>query len=137
MESPNTSLQAIELSPSCSEQAYPNRPGTGPGNKNTEPGCILTILHFLFVIFPFRSTDAKSGKVVQKIRRKLVQTGVWILISLGEHLRTNLEDHVRYDQGPEIHGKPRRVSLPVGEAQLAGCLKVWISGPLEWDAGIQ
>ena len=35
-----------------------------------------------------------------------------------------LKDHTRYDQGPEIHGKPRRVSLPFGEAQLAGCLRL-------------
>ena len=54
----------------------------------------------------------------------LAQTGVWILVSLGEYLRTHLTDHTRYDQGPEIHGKPRRVALPFGEAQLAGCLRV-------------
>ena len=48
-----------------------------------------------------------------------------------------LKDHTRYDKGPEIYGGPRRVSLPVGETQLAGCLKVWVGGPLEWDAGIQ
>ena len=61
----------------------------------------------------------------------------WILVSLGEHLRTPLKRPYRYDQGPEIHGRPRRVSLLVGEAQLAGCRKVWISGSLQWDAGIQ
>ena len=61
--------------------------------------------------------------------------GVWILISLGMHLRTHLKDHtgIRYDQGPEIHGGPRRVSFPFGEAQLAGCLNVCVGGPLEWD----
>ena len=68
---------------------------------------------------------------------QLAQTGVWILVSLGEYLRTHLRDHTRYDWGPEIHGKPRRVSLPFGEAQLAGCLRVQVGGPLEWDAGIQ
>ena len=68
---------------------------------------------------------------------QLAQTGVWILVSLGEYLRTYLKDHTRYDRGPEIHGKPRRVSLPVGKAQLAGCLRVLVGGPLEWDAGIQ
>ena len=67
----------------------------------------------------------------------LAQTGVWILVSLGHYLRTHLTDHARYDRGPEIHGEPRRVSLPFGEAQLAGCLKVQVGGPLEWDAGIQ
>ena len=68
---------------------------------------------------------------------QLAQTGVWILVLLGEYLRTHLKDHTSYDQGPEIHGEPRRVSLPVGEAQLAGCLRVQVGGPLEWDAGIQ
>ena len=59
------------------------------------------------------------------------------LISLGEYLRTHLKDHTRYDWGPEIHNEPRRVSLPFGKAQLAGCLRVQVGGPLEWDAGIQ
>ena len=68
---------------------------------------------------------------------QLAQTGVWILVSLGQYLRTHLKDHARYDWGPEIHGKPRRVSLPVAEAQLDGCLKVQVGGLLEWDAGIQ
>ena len=67
---------------------------------------------------------------------QLAQTGVWILVSLGEYLRTHLKDHTRYDRGPEIHGKSRRVSLPFGEAQLTGCLSVQVGGPLEWDAGI-
>ena len=67
----------------------------------------------------------------------LAQTGVWILASLGEYLRTHLKDHTRYDRSPEIHGKPRSVSLPFGEAQLAGCLRVQVGDPLEWDAGIQ
>ena len=40
---------------------------TNPRHKNTEPGCIFTVLHFPFVICPFRSSYAKSGKVVQKI----------------------------------------------------------------------
>ena len=68
---------------------------------------------------------------------QLTQTGVWILVSLGEYLRTHLKDHTKYDQDPEIHGVQRRVSLPVGEAQLAGCLRVQVGGPLEWDADIQ
>ena len=50
---------------------------------------------------------------------------------LGEYLRTHLKDHTKYDQGPEIHGKPRRVLLSVGDVQLAGCLKVSVAGPLE------
>ena len=67
----------------------------------------------------------------------LSQTGVWILVSLGEYLRIHLKYHTKYDRGPEIHGKPRRVSLPFGKAQLAGCLRVQVDGLLEWDTGIQ
>ena len=51
--------------------------------------------------------------------------------------KLGLKDHTKYDRGPEIHGKPRRVSLAFDEAQLAGCLRVQVGGPLEWDAGIQ
>ena len=45
-----------------------------------------------------------------------------------------IKNHAKYDQSPEIHGKPRKVSLLAGEAQLAGCLKVWVSGLLEREA---
>ena len=58
-------------------------------------------------------------------------------VSLGEYLRTHLKDHTRYDRSPEIHDEPKKVSLPVGEAQLVGCLRVQVGGPLEWDADIQ
>ena len=57
---------------------------------------------------------------------QIAQMGVWILASLGDYLRTHLKDHTRYDRGPEIHGKPRKVSLPVSKAQLAGCLRVQV-----------
>ena len=58
---------------------------------------------------------------------------IWFLVSLGQYLRTHLKDHARYDQGPEIYGEPRKVLLPFSEAQLAGCLRVQVGGPLEWD----
>ena len=60
-----------------------------------------------------------------------------ILVSLGEHLKPYLKDHTGYDQGPGFHNKLRKMSLLVGEAQLVGHLEIWVSGPLEWDAGIQ
>ena len=68
---------------------------------------------------------------------QLPRTGVYILVFLAEHLRTHLKAHTKCDQGLEIHGKPTGVSLLVDEAQLSGCLKVSVSGPLEWDANIQ
>ena len=66
---PTPSSQAVELNPSCSRIAHPNRPGTGPGHKSTEPGSTFTVLRFPFKICPFRGADAKSGKVVQEIPR--------------------------------------------------------------------
>ena len=68
---------------------------------------------------------------------QLAQMGVWILVLLGKYVRAHLKDHRRYDQGPEIHDEPKKVSFPVGKSQLAGCLRVQVGGPLEWDAGIQ
>ena len=44
------------------------------------------------------------------------RNGCLDLVSFGEHLRTHLKNHTRYDQGPEIHNTPRRVSLPVSKA---------------------
>ena len=38
-----------------------------------------------------------------------------------------------YGWGQGIHNKP--MSLPIGKAQLVGCLKVWLGSQLEWDAG--
>ena len=53
--------------------------------------------------------------------------------TLGTHMYQYvgnvLKYHKRYDQGPKNHGKPRRVSLPVGEAHLDGYLKVWVGVP--------
>ena len=58
IESPNTSSQAVELNPSCSRQAHPNRSGTGtgtgPGYKNMETETILTILRVPFMVYPLK-----------------------------------------------------------------------------------
>ena len=56
--------------------------------------------------------------------------GILILVS-----RTHLKDHAAYGQGPEIHGKPKRVALLL-QVGKAGCCKVWISSSLKWDADI-
>ena len=116
-----TSPQAIKLNPSCSGQAHPNMPGTGPGYKVTEPGCTLRVPS---VIRPVIIADAKSGKDVLNDSAQLAQTGVQILVYLGKHLRTHFKDHAGYDQGPEISVSQANVSLLVGKAQLVGCLKV-------------
>ena len=135
MEFPNTSPQAVELNPCCSGQAHSNRPGTGPGDKSTKPGSIFTVPHSICGLsIQKRKCQVRQG--CPKDSAQLAQTGVWILVSLGEYLRTHLKDHTRYDHGPEIHGGPRRVSLPFGEAQLAECLRVWVSDLWKWDAGI-
>ena len=58
MELPKTSLQVIELRPSCLGQAYSNTPGTGYSYESTKPGCILTILGVLSIICPLGNADA-------------------------------------------------------------------------------
>ena len=90
--------------------------------------------------FHLWSTQKRGCQVWQgcpKDSVQLAQTGVWILVSLGEHLSTYLKDHKDIIKVQRPWGKPRRVSLPVGKSQLAGCLKVWVSGLLELNAGIQ
>ena len=59
MKSPNTSLQAIDLNPSCSKQAYFNRLGVGHEYESTEPGCILTVFRIL-VICPLVTLDWRA-----------------------------------------------------------------------------
>ena len=65
MKSPNASKQAIEFNPSRSGKANFNRPGTGPGYKNTDPGSIFAVLRVPSIVCPLRSADTKS-KIVQK-----------------------------------------------------------------------
>ena len=76
MESPNTSPQTIELNPNCLGQAHSNRPGTGYGYKNTEPGCILTVSRV--------HREARMSSPARFIinSSQLAQTGVLILVSL-------------------------------------------------------
>ena len=64
IELSSTSLQAVKLDPNCLKQVHPNRPGSGPGGKNTEPGWILAVLGVPSIIRPLRSADAKFGKIV-------------------------------------------------------------------------
>ena len=64
IEPPNTILQAIELNSSCSGQVHSSKPGTGHGYESTEPKCILAVLHAPSIIFPLRSADAKSRKII-------------------------------------------------------------------------
>ena len=49
-------------------QVHPNSPGTGSRYKNTEPGCILTILRVPFMVCPLRSADAKTARLFKRFR---------------------------------------------------------------------
>ena len=131
MEFPNTSLQAIELNLSCLGQAYSDMPAIGPGYKNMEPRSILTVLCVPFIVCPLRSMVPSLARLFKR----------FCTAGTNGHLELSLfwqasEDCTRYDQDPEIHNKPKRVSLPVSKAQVVGCLKVLVGGPLEWDPGI-
>ena len=123
MESPNTSPQAVEPNPSCSGKPIPTGLTLVPGTKARS---LETLSQYSAFHLSFVHSEARMPSLARlsKRYRAPTQTGVWILVSLGQYLRTHLKDHARYDRGPEIHGKPRRVSLPFGEAQLAGCLRV-------------
>ena len=109
-------------------------PVPGTNARSLEAFSQYSAFHLWFVHSEARMPSL--AKLFQRFKQ-LAQTGVWILVSLGEYLRTHLKHHTRYDRSQEIHGKPRRVSLPVGEAQLARCLSAQVGSPLKWDAGIQ
>ena len=88
-------------------------------NLFTEPGgCLVQIDHLI-------------------VFAQQAQMDVYTSISPGAHLMTQLVDRVKCNLSPECHAWPRRVSPPIGEAQLAGCLEGLTSGPLEWDTSIQ
>ena len=57
-ETPNASLQAIELNPRCFGQAHSKGPRTGPGNENMEYGCAFRILCTPFVTRSLSRADA-------------------------------------------------------------------------------
>ena len=65
------------------------------------------------------------------------QMSVLASVSPGAHMVTQLVDRVKYVLYPGCHGWSRTVSLPNGEAQLAGCLKGLAGGLLQWDLSIQ
>ena len=50
----------------------------------------------------FRKHGCQVWQCCPKDFAQLAQTGVWILVSLGEYLRTHFKYHKRYDRGPEI-----------------------------------
>ena len=125
MELPNTIPQAYWGKPIITCLA----PVLG---KETKPGNLLIVLLISFMIFPLtcRSADAKSARLCKRFR----ETGTNGRLNLSLTRRASkypLKRPYKIVQSPETHGKPRGESLPVGKAQLGGCLKIWVSGPLE------
>ena len=94
LESPNTSFQAVELNPSCSGQAHPNRSGTGRGHKIWSLENFHSTPFYIYDMSPLKR-GCQVWQSCPKDSAKLAQTGVWILVSLGEHLSTHLKDHIR------------------------------------------
>ena len=96
-------------------------PVRGTKARSLEAPSQYSVFHLRFV-----HSEARMPSLARLSKRfRAPGTNGRLDLSLtGEYLRTHLTDHAKYDRGPEIHGKPRRMSLPVGEAQLAGCLRV-------------
>ena len=73
-----------------------------------------------------------------KLINKFCATGTNGCLDLSLFWKTFNDPFKRpYSIWSGIHSKPRRMSLLVGKAKLAGCLKVCVGGLLEWNAGIQ
>ena len=133
---PTPVRRRLSLTQAARGKPIPTSLAPVPGTKarSLEAFPQYSVFHLWFV-----HSEARMPSLARfpKDSAHLAQTGVWILVSLSQYLRTHLKDHTRHDRGPKIHGEPRRVSLPFGEAQMAGCLRVQVGGPLEWDAGVQ
>ena len=67
-KSPNTSPQAVELKPSCLGQAHTNKHGTGPGYKNTEPGCTVFLQYSTFHLW-FVHSEAWMPSLAEFFKR--------------------------------------------------------------------
>ena len=76
MESPNTSLQAVEFNSSCLGQAHSNRPGAGPRYKNTEHESIFTVLCITFMVCPSKVQMPNLARLFIKDSMQLAQMGV-------------------------------------------------------------
>ena len=129
---PTPVRRRLSLTQAARSKPIPTGLAPVPGTKarSLEAFPQYSVFHSWFV---HSETRCQVWQGCPKDSAHLAQTDVWILVSLGEYLRTHLKDHTRYNRGPEIHGEPRRVSLPVGEAQLAGCLKVYIG---RWSVAV-
>ena len=74
-------------------------------HKSTEPGSIFTVIPFS-ICDSFQRRGCQVWQDCPRDSAHLAQN-----LSLTWRVRTHLTDHAKYDRGPEIHGKPRRVSL--------------------------
>ena len=70
IESSNSSLQAIDLNPSCLKQAHSKRLGVGHGYESTDPGSTLTLLRVPSVIGLLG--DTRLGRSIQLSTRPAV-----------------------------------------------------------------
>ena len=61
---PTPVCKRLRLTQAVRGKLIPTGLGTSPAYENTEPGFILAVLRVPFMVCPFRSADAKSGKVV-------------------------------------------------------------------------
>ena len=81
---------------------------------------------------PLRSAGAQVREGYLIDSAQLAQMSRKILASFGEHLRTHLKDHTGYDQGPEIHAKPKKSVAP-SQQSSAG----WMLESMgKWSVGV-
>ena len=115
---PTSVRRRLSLTQAARGKPIPTGLALVSGHKSTEPGKHFHSTPFSICDLSIQKRGCQVWQDCPKDSAQLAQTGIWILVSLGEYLRTPLKDHTRYDRGPEIHGKPRRVLLPFGESAL-------------------
>ena len=73
--------------------------------SGTKARSLKAFLQFFICDLSIQKRGCQVWQGCPRDSAQLTQTGVWILVSLGEYLRTHLRDHARYDRGPESAGR--------------------------------
>ena len=128
---PTPVRRRLSLTQAARDKPIPTGLALVPGTKarSLEAFSQYSVFHLWFVHSEARMPSL--ARLSKRFRAAGTNGRLDLSLTCPVSLRTHIKDHTRYDLGPDIHDEPRRVSLPVGEAQLAGCLRVQVGGPLE------
>ena len=135
MESPNTSSQA--LTQAAGDRAHPNRHGTSPGHKNTEPGSIFYSTPHSIYDF---STQKRGCQVREGCPKEFRAAGTNGRIDLSLTWQTPedpLKRPYKIWSGSWDQRWAKESVVPIRRSSAGWMPESMGGGPLEWDANIQ